>query len=88
MLRRRILPVGLIRFLQMKHDELLNVMMAARDTTASMIASLFYELSKHSDVQSQLRAEIKARLGDDMRLTFEDVKHLKLLRAVINETLR
>jgi cytochrome P450 len=63
-------------------------MMAARDTTASLIASLLYELSKHPDVQTRLRAEVKERLGDDMRLSFEDVKHLKLLRAVINETLR
>lgn len=63
-------------------------MMAARDTTASLIASLMYELSKNAEVQDQLRCEIKERLGDNMRLTAEDIKHLKLLRAVINETLR
>lgn len=63
-------------------------MMAARDTTASLIASLMYEMSKNSEVQKQLRDEIRDQLGDNGRLRFEDVKHLKLLRAVINETLR
>jgi cytochrome P450 len=62
--------------------------MAARDTTASLIASIAYELACHPAVQVALRDEIQENLGDDETLTFQGVKHLKLMRAVINETLR
>lgn len=69
-------------------DEILNVMMAARDTTASLITSIMYELSRNVSMQSELRKEIHTYLEDQQPLTFEEVKNLKLLRAVINETLR
>lgn len=71
-----------------KRQELLNVLMAARDTTASLIASVVYELACHPAVQDALRQEVQDNLGEDEILTFQGVKHLKLMRAVINETLR
>lgn len=62
--------------------------MAARDTTASLIASVMYELACHPAIQQALREEVKENLGEDEILTFQGVKHLKLMRAVLNETLR
>lgn len=62
--------------------------MAARDTTASLMASLFYELARHPADWHRARAEVIALLGIDGIMAFEDVKRLKFLRAAINEALR
>ena len=69
-------------------DEALNVLMAARDTTASLMASLFYELARNPADWQRARAEVIALLGTDGILAFEDVKRLKFLRGAINEALR
>ena len=71
-----------------KREEIVNVLMAARDTTASVITSMVYELAKNKDIQERTRAEVISILGVDGDLTFKDVKALVLLRAVLNETLR
>jgi cytochrome P450 len=62
--------------------------MAARDTTASLISSVMYELARNATIQQELREEVYRSIGEDSPLTFEDVKQLPLLRAVINESLR
>ena len=59
-------------------DELLNILLAGRDTTASLLSYLFYFLARRPDVFSKLRAEIMA-LGQD-RPTFEQIKDLKYLQ--------
>jgi len=45
-------------------------------------------LAEHPDVLRRLRQEILAKVGSDKRPTYEDIKDMKYLRAVINETLR
>lgn len=62
--------------------------MAARDTTASMLGSAMFELSRHPDVLSELREEIDSIVGPDGAPTYDDIKHFKLLRAVFDESLR
>jgi cytochrome P450 len=64
--------------------ELLNVLLAGRETTSALLSNLFFTLSRRSDIQSRLRAEI----GDLRNLEFEKIKNLKYLRAFINESLR
>lgn len=64
-------------------SELLNVLLAARDTTASLLSSTFYNISRHSDVLRKLREEI-ARLGGQ-KPTYEAMKEMKYLRYVLNE---
>jgi cytochrome P450 len=59
-------------------DELLNILLAGRDTTASLLSYLFYFLARRPDVFSKLRAEIMA-LGKDLP-TFEEIKELKYLQ--------
>jgi cytochrome P450 len=59
-------------------DELLNILLAGRDTTASLLGYLFYILARRPDVFSRLRAEILA-LGKD-RPTFEEIKGMKYLQ--------
>jgi cytochrome P450 len=56
-------------------DELLNIFLPRRDTTASLLSYLFYYLARRTDVFTKLRAEVVA-LGTD-RLTFEQIKCLK-----------
>ncbi|KAJ2916358.1 hypothetical protein MD484_g4071, partial [Candolleomyces efflorescens] len=69
-------------------DETLNIMIAGRDTTAATLTFVVYLLSQHPDVLQRLRAEILEKVGPSRRPNFEDLKDLKYLRAVLNETLR
>lgn len=64
----------------------LNVLLAARDTTASLLTSCIYELAGRDELWTKLRDELPA--GQDLSISLEDIQKLKLLRAVINETLR
>ncbi|CAG8970973.1 hypothetical protein HYALB_00007641 [Hymenoscyphus albidus] len=67
-------------------DELLHILLAGRDTTASLLGFLFWHLARRPDVWNQLRAEI-LELGSGIP-TFEQIKSLKYMQWVLNETLR
>ncbi|KAK1219856.1 hypothetical protein PQX77_017433 [Marasmius sp. AFHP31] len=69
-------------------DEILNLLIAGRDTTASVITFVVYFLATYQEVTARLREEILARVGSTRRPSYEDIKEMKYLRAVINETLR
>ncbi len=68
-------------------DQILFIMMAAHDTTASTLSSLVYELSKNPDWQTKLRQE--AAEIDAGHLALPDLPdQLILHQYVIKETLR
>ncbi|TVY92117.1 Cytochrome P450 monooxygenase [Lachnellula willkommii] len=67
-------------------DELLNILLAGRDTTASLLGYFFYILARRPDVAAKLREEI-SKLGNT-RPSFEQIKSLKYLQYCLNETLR
>ncbi|KUJ09796.1 putative cytochrome P450 [Mollisia scopiformis] len=67
-------------------DELLNVLLAGRDTTASLLAYIFHILARRPDVFAKLRAEVET-LGSE-RPSFEQIKSLKYLQYTLNEVLR
>ncbi|KAK6996014.1 glycosyltransferase family 39 protein [Favolaschia claudopus] len=69
-------------------DEILNILLAGRDTTAAAITFGVYMLAEHSDIAGKLRAEIRDKIGTSRRPTHEDIKNMPYLRAFINETLR
>ncbi|KAJ6618635.1 cytochrome P450 [Mycena sp. CBHHK59/15] len=69
-------------------DEILNISVAGRDTTASLLTFTIYMLAEHTNVLSKLRAEILSKVGALRRPTHDDFRELKYLRAVLNETLR
>ncbi|KAI8993079.1 cytochrome P450 [Trametes punicea] len=70
------------------HDEILNTLLAGRDTTACTLTFAVYRLAEHPDVLRRLREEILSVVGPIRRPTYDDIRNMKFLRAVINETLR
>ncbi|KAJ6562294.1 cytochrome P450 monooxygenase pc-3 [Mycena capillaripes] len=69
-------------------DEMLNILLAGRDTTMSVLTFVVYFLSMYPAVFTRLRAEILERVGSERRPTYDDIRDIKYLRAVINETMR
>lgn len=75
-------------------DQMLNVMLAGRSTTASLLTSTIFELSRHPKVWQRLRQEVISYFGlgespyDLENITFESLKRCTYLKWVINETLR
>ncbi|KAF8340599.1 cytochrome P450 [Cantharellus anzutake] len=65
----------------------MNILLAARDTTASLLTFMCYFLAIHPGVLKRLREEILTlRSGESP--SYEDIRSLKYLRACLNETLR
>ena len=75
-------------------DELMGLLLAGRDTTAVTLSWLFYELAAHPQVVYTLRDEMRTILGDDnmhhagRAPTLVDIKRMRYLHHVVNETLR
>lgn len=69
-------------------DEIMSLLVAGRDTTASTLTFTVYMLAEHPKILQRLREEILQKVGPQRRPTYDDFKEMKFLRAVINETLR
>lgn len=74
-------------------DQLLNILVAGRDTTAGLLLFIFLELGRSPATWNRLREEIETYfgLGEEARvdeITFESLKQCEYLKAVINEALR
>jgi cytochrome P450 len=69
-------------------DEVLTLLSAGHETTAQFIAFVIYSLGLYQDVQTKLKEEIDAALGDRKIVTRDDLQNLKYLQAVNNETMR
>ncbi|KAJ7103825.1 cytochrome P450 [Mycena epipterygia] len=69
-------------------DETLNILLAGRDTTMHVMTMVIYFLSMYPDVCSRLRDEVITHVGPSRRPTYDDIKDMKYLRAVINESMR
>ncbi|KAJ7499692.1 cytochrome P450 monooxygenase pc-3 [Mycena latifolia] len=73
---------------QIIRDEILNILVAGRDTTSATITFAIYMLAEHPDMAQRLRDEILSKVGTTRRPTHDDIKTMPYLRAFINETLR
>ncbi|KAG5368234.1 Cytochrome P450 52A12 [Yarrowia sp. C11] len=70
-------------------DQLINILVAGRDTTASLLSFTFYTLGRRPDVLKKLRAAILEDFGTSPdEITFESLKRCDYLRYVLNEVLR
>jgi hypothetical protein len=67
-------------------DELLNILLAGRDTTASLLSYLWYTLVRRPDVFEKLKAEVQFLEGHVP--SFEQLKDMKYLQYCLNEILR
>ncbi|KAF2658432.1 putative cytochrome P450 alkane hydroxylase [Lophiostoma macrostomum CBS 122681] len=68
-------------------SELLNILLAARDTTASLLSNVFFSLSRHPATLSRLRSEITSQIGS-AQPTYQHLKDLKYLSAILKESQR
>ena len=66
--------------------ELLNVLVAGRDTTAGLLSNAWFVLAKRPDIWAKLRAEV-AQIGSDLP-TFGKTKEMKYLKAFLNECMK
>ncbi|EJD51740.1 cytochrome P450, partial [Auricularia subglabra TFB-10046 SS5] len=73
---------------QVIKDEIMNIMVAGRDTTMSTLTFAVYFLSQHPEVLARLRDEVLAKFPEGQIPSYEDLREMKYLRAVLNETLR
>nr|GAT51535.1 predicted protein [Mycena chlorophos] len=69
-------------------DEILNIGLAGRDTTSSLLTFVIYMLTAHPHVLAKLRAEVLEVVGPNAAPTHEMIREMKYMRAVLNETLR
>ncbi|KAL2757638.1 hypothetical protein ACRALDRAFT_1039882 [Sodiomyces alcalophilus JCM 7366] len=69
-------------------DQLIAVLLAGRDTTASTLSWTLYELGRHPDAVRKLRAEILEHVGPVRAPNYADLKAMKYLQNVMNETSR
>ncbi|KAI0010698.1 putative cytochrome P450 alkane hydroxylase, partial [Xylariaceae sp. FL0662B] len=67
-------------------DQIVNMLLAARDTTAGLLAFVFFMLARRPDVWAKLRANVLEHYCEP--LTYEAITHMTYLRYVVHETLR
>lgn len=67
-------------------DNLMTLLIAGFETTATTLAWLLYELAAHQEIQADLRAELLNRAGGDDLAYFED--DTTLLARCVQEALR
>ncbi|PWY75532.1 cytochrome P450 [Aspergillus heteromorphus CBS 117.55] len=73
-------------------DNMLNILLAGRDTTASLLSSSFFYLARHPAVWTKLRRAVVGEFGDATHpigdITHARLKDLRDLRHFLNEVLR
>jgi cytochrome P450 len=78
----------------MLRDQLMQLLFAGRDTTATLISFTFLCLARHPEAYEKLRAEVVERFGCEKNtenkeeISFENLKACKYLQYVLQETLR
>lgn len=69
-------------------SELLNILLAGRESTSALLSNLWFVLAKNPAIFTKLQHEITSHLPDNSLPTYEQLKEMKYLRAVLNESLR
>lgn len=73
-------------------SQLLNILIAGRDTTAGLLGWTMLRLARQPDLYAKLRAAVVADFGpyseDTSRITFETLKGCTYLQHVLSEALR
>ncbi|KAI4267478.1 MAG: hypothetical protein LQ337_008330 [Flavoplaca oasis] len=69
-------------------DQLINILLAGRDTTACLLSWTFFLLVRHPHVLSRLQDEITSTVGADADISRAHIQKMVFLRCILNETLR
>jgi cytochrome P450 len=70
-------------------SQLLNILLAGRDTTAGLLSFTFYILARHPDIYEKLRQTVLDKFGTGTEtITFESLKSCTYLQHVLSEVLR
>lgn len=72
-------------------SELMNMLLAGRDTTASLLSWLFYVLARHPEICSKLRESVLEAFGtydNPKAITLAKLRDCQYLQQCLNETLR
>jgi cytochrome P450 len=64
-------------------DELMNMLVAGRDTTASLLSNLFFVLAKNPTIWEKLRSEVAVLNG--CAPTYEELQNFKYVKGCVNE---
>jgi cytochrome P450 len=64
-------------------SELLNILLAGRDTTAGLLSNTLYVLARRPDVWAKLKDEVDQLEGK--RPDYETLRNMKYLKYVLNE---
>ena len=64
-------------------DEVLNVLLAGRDTTASLLSNTFHVLARRPDIWRDLCAEVAQLHGG--KPTYEELRNMTFVRRLLNE---
>jgi cytochrome P450 len=63
--------------------ELLNILLAGRDTTAGLLSNTFHVLARRPDIWAKLKSEVDQLEGK--RPDYETLRNMKYLKYVLNE---
>lgn len=66
-------------------DQLLNILLAGRDTTASLLSITFFVMTRRPDIWKKLRQEVLKL--DGRKPSFQDLKSISYLTWVMNESM-
>ncbi|KAL8779064.1 MAG: hypothetical protein Q9194_001633 [Teloschistes cf. exilis] len=69
-------------------SQIINILVAGRDTTACLLSWTLFLLVRHPEVLAKLREEISAALKGSMDITRSELRHMNYLQNVLKETLR
>ena len=69
-------------------DEVLTLLIAGHETTANVLAWIFWLLAQHPAAERRLHDEARAVLGGRAAFTAADIDHLAFTRRVMQEGLR
>lgn len=72
---------------QQLQNQIMTLMLAGYDTTASALTWTWYLLAKHPQAADRLRDEVRGTLGDRSP-RYGDLEHLPYVDMVLNESLR
>ncbi|KAL2704161.1 hypothetical protein AAEP93_005232 [Penicillium crustosum] len=68
--------------------QLVNMLLAGRDTTACLLSWAFFLLAQHPHVLAKLKAEITSVVGSRTEIDRQDINKMTYLTKVLKETLR